>query len=253
MFEKILRFTMKNEPEYDKKMIIFNQDYLKIGIIVALFCATCINVPAAIIYIISASLIPDELWIWNIVILVSLIIVFIFIFNKLLVDTKMKTSIVTEITDRIYGKLYSMSGKAITNKDFDILKAGDSDLYNRISTCKCAGKCYSTCFRLLKTLKKGEMTLVAIRVAEYEKREERHQHFYTMHAIYVYNNWCFDSFSGKQIPLDTFLETLEGIVYKTFKYNDISKKDLKTFQQDENTNIVYWCKKHDCELFWNNI
>ena len=94
-------------------------------------------------------------------------------------------------------------------------------------------------FNLLDTLKCGELLLVAIRY--YGDTLP-----YTMHAIYVKDNWCFDTYTQRQFPLTRFFELYEAKFYKEISYSEIEHLTYEEFILTEAKLMKEWCKENKC-------
>ena len=145
-----------------------------------------------------------------------------------------------DISDSIYFDVFTKKGKAITEDDF--CKICDS--YPNLFYCLrheelCNRYCYGICFNLLDTLKCGELLLVAIRY--YGDTLP-----YTMHAIYVKDNWCFDTYTQRQFPLTRFFELYEAKFYKEISYSEIEHLTYEEFILKEAKLMKEWCKENKC-------
>lgn len=137
-------------------------------------------------------------------------------------------------------------GNAITGEDFDVLKKENKEEYDKISTLRCNGHCYYTCFELLRTLKKGKIMYVSVpRVGKDNKTKETS----TMHVIYVQNDWCFDTYSCRQYPLEQFMKDIVIKVYRTFQLSDIKDVEYEVFRDGMRAVIEEWCKANDCYYY----
>ena len=108
--------------------------------------------------------------------------------------------------------------------------------------------CYGTSFNILECLEKGEMHFIASNKLEDKTAETQNK--YTMHVIYVNNNWCYDTYSGRQYPLERALKAYQGKLYKVFTYEDIANKTYDDFRKEQYPEFKKWCEANDCEEQW---
>lgn len=149
------------------------------------------------------------------------------------------------IDKKMYTFFYVLKGKAISKKDFDSIKKGDASLYCRIIDQQVNGDCYTTCFGILKSLKKGTMQFIAMKIPD-SLKEDNHGRQYTMHALYVNNGWCFDTYSQRQHPLEEVMKRMGAKTYISISYEDLEGKSAKEFRAEYAPALQKWCEEHDC-------
>lgn len=142
---------------------------------------------------------------------------------------------------------YTKKGKAISKEAFKTIKKKNELLYSTIKDQDCRGLCYSVCFELLKTLKKGGIQFISVN--EFTSKKETP--FETIHVIYVNNNYVFDTYCHRQLPLEAFLAIHQAKIYKTFKYEDIKDFSYEEFRKIEYPDFAKWCKENDVHELWN--
>lgn len=147
------------------------------------------------------------------------------------------------IGKRLFLKLFVLKGKALSKSDIQKIQKENPVLYRAITKLLYHGYCYSTCFELLQCLKKGEMHYIAVHQLQCA---EEHPTKYTMHVLYVYNDWCFDTYSQTQVPYSKAVEAFNPIPYKVFKYEDIKGKDYYEFKAENQVALHKWCDEIDC-------
>lgn len=242
MLEKILRRTLfKGLSESDQNTQLLLKDLYKLDFVVFIILLMLAVFPIAA----EVSMLIDEHTWYNIILgIVSIIVYTVFIvwfINKFSEPIQIFKGLVR---DYWYGSIYPIKGNALNKSDFNEIKGKNKKLYNIILTSKCRGHCYGVCFELLKCLTKGEIKFIAIKA--FDDDEECKDNYYTMHVLYVYNNWGFDTYSNKQYPLDEILKVFEAKEYKTFSYNDIEGKDFDEFKSEISDDFAKWCVENDC-------
>lgn len=159
------------------------------------------------------------------------------------------------LADKLYNRLYAQKGKAISKKDFKKIKSENKVLYDSITSSKCHGYCYATCFNLLRTLKTGNIKFMAVKLVNTGNKTEE----YTMHVVYEKNGWIFDTYNQRQYPVEKSMELHDAIVYKNFSYEDIIFSSYDKFImllsydefRDKNYDeLAKWCKEHNCYQEW---
>lgn len=138
---------------------------------------------------------------------------------------------------------YVVKGDAISKEDFDTMREKKENLYRSIAQQQCRGACYNISFNLLQCLKKGTMQFTAIKSVG----DDECEHYYTMHVFWVNNEWCFDTYSGRQWPLEYMMKCCQGKVCTIFSYEDVQGKNYNQFMKEHNAQIEKWCKENDCE------
>lgn len=182
----------------------------------------------------------------NIVFMIFGAIVILYtILCALLIKTKAEK--ICEFRQMIFSKiifyLFTLKGKAISNLDWHTIKELDKKCYDHIMKQECKGYCYNACFRILQCLKKGNMKFIAVLNPDRRPR-------YTMHVLYVNNDWCFDTYSQRQYPLKKIMSICKAIEYKEFSYSDIEGKTYYEFREENCLELKEWCRKNNIEQNW---
>lgn len=73
---------------------------------------------------------------------------------------------------------------------------------------------------------------------------------FTMHVLYVKDGWAFDTYSGRQYPLDKIHEIYKAKIYKTFTFDDIGEKSYEEFMSEIRLELVEWAKENNCYTVW---
>lgn len=149
------------------------------------------------------------------------------------------------ISASMYSSQYVLKGNAILKDDFEIIKEEKKILYYGMMTQQVNGFCYSVCFDILKCLKKGTIQFVAIisNHAEYDNK-------YTMHVLYVNDNWCYDTYSQRQYPLEEVLKRMKAKTYTSFAYEDVAENTYEEFRSKHALALKEWCEANDCYQEW---
>lgn len=147
----------------------------------------------------------------------------------------------------IYVSQCVSKGRAISKSDFEIIKKVNSKLYNSIMNLEVHGYSYTVCFDLLKYLKKGNFMLIGVKRLN---KDEISKNKYTVQALYVYNNWCFDTYSQMQYPLEEVLRRTGAKVYKSFSYDDVKDKSYVEFRALNVVALQDWCYENDVFQRW---
>lgn len=155
-----------------------------------------------------------------------------------------------QIAEKVYFWRYTTKGKALIKKDFEIIRNNDYILYDFISSQKCRGYCYSTCFKILELLKRGEIEFLAVKKFSFEKDDKKDDgRNYTMHVLYINNGWAFDTYSQCQYPVDEIHKIYRAKIYKTCTFDDIRNKSYYDFKAENESKIKKWCNNNDCSYF----
>lgn len=147
------------------------------------------------------------------------------------------------VASTLFFSRYVVKGNAIAKEDFETIKKDNNLLYQSIAQQQCRGKCYSICFELLKCLKKGIIQFTAIKIVG----DDEAKNYYTMHVLYVNNDWCFDTYSGRQYPLEEVMKCYQGKIYTIFFYEDVEGKTYEEFMEEHDYELEKWCEENDCE------
>lgn len=158
------------------------------------------------------------------------------------------------VAQKIYFWIYTTRGKALSKADFETIRISNPDLYDSILTQDCLGYCYTTCYELLNTLKKGEIEFVAIKKSSLEVKDPAFDgRYFKIHVLYINNGWAFDTYSQQQYPLSTLHRILKAKVYKSFGFNDICNKSFYEFRDEQRPGINEWCDANNCDSFSDRI
>lgn len=155
------------------------------------------------------------------------------------------------IAEKVYFRRFTTKGKALSNKDFEIIKSNNDTLYDFISTQKCRGYCYSVCFDILKVLKKGCIEFIAVKKFAMDKDDENDDgRNFTMHVLYINNGWAFDTYSQCQYSIEELHNIYKAKIYKTFNFDEIKDKSYEDFRTENEPELAEWCINNDCSQFW---
>lgn len=146
------------------------------------------------------------------------------------------------VEDSLYASKHTLRGNAISKEDFTVLAEKDIHLYRFITSEACRGNCYHVCYEIMQNLEKGSFLLAAVHRTSSDDIKNK----YTMHALYVNNNWCFDTYTQKQLPLKKALELFRGKTYKVYSYEDSKGKSIQEFRDEIYPALKKWCDKNDC-------
>lgn len=246
MLDFVLRKSVyENVSEYKKNAVMLSKDRIKMNLLSLILISFFVAYPLGLMLSLLFLFFTHSYSILNIFIIISLIIVYICLikgFSDIIEKFRLK------IYASLYFNKYVTKGKAISKKDFEDIKKADINLYSRLKQIKTEGICYWTCFELLKCLKKGHIQFVRIRVVEDDEIKKHGK--YTMHVLYVNNNWCFDTISGKQHPLEEALNRRYAKTYTIYSYDDIKNNSYEEFKRNELAALRDWCKQNDCSEGW---
>ena len=140
-----------------------------------------------------------------------------------------------------YTNKYTIHGNALYGCDFNKIEEEKEILYTYITSPLASGRCYSLCFHILKTLEKGEIKFVGI-----ENHDTDDDTIYTMHVLYVNNEWCYDTYSQRQYPLKEHLEFYNALEYMTLSFNDIKDFSYEEFRNYHQNSLKKWCEDNNC-------
>ncbi|MNT54423.1 hypothetical protein D3C72_1915870 [compost metagenome] len=113
---------------------------------------------------------------------------------------------------------------------------------------ECRGYCYTICFSILEVFKQGTIKFIAVKnlLADGESNDYE----YTMHVLYVNNEWAFDTFSHRQLPLDELLALYKCKEYKDFSFSDIIDLSYEEFTDLNYEKLKLWCKENSVFQKW---
>lgn len=243
---KIYFIGLTKEDKHIAELLIdsFKMDFVSFLILLlVLFFPFVTALSTLLVSIFFTNLSIDNIIVGAIFVILSLfLIIFFFI--------KFKDEI-ANLKVGMQHKLYSsylFKGNALSKKDFEEIKIKKEILYEFITEFKAQGYCYSICFDLLKILKKGKILFVAINDVDDKKANK-----YTMHVLYVNNDWCYDTYSQKQHPLAYALDHFYAKKYTSFSYDDIKEKSYDEFREEQSPALKVWCEQNDCFENWSDI
>lgn len=247
MFEFILRKTLlKNLSEEDQNMAMLQKQKFKMRFISQIFVTLFGILPLAVLI---TSLITSELTLSNVVQFIILILAyaiyavyFVRRFNEPIEIFK------GLIAANMYSSRYVLKGNAISKDDFDIIKKEKEMIYYGMMKQRVNGYCYHVCFEILKCLKKGTIQFVAVKRLKSDKTEQHNE--YTMHVLYVNNNWCYDTYSERQYPLEEVMSKMKAKTYRSFSYADVDRKTYEEFREEHSPALIQWCKENNCYQKW---
>ncbi len=150
------------------------------------------------------------------------------------------------LTERIYFLICTKKGKALSKKDFETIRKVYKDLYKVIATQNCIGHCYSVCFDICKTLKKGSIEFIAVKKFSFEKDDGKD---FTMHVLYINNGWAFDTYSSRQYPVEKLHKIYKAKLYKVLDYDSIRDKSYEEFIDEQEPELAKWSAINDCYMF----
>ena len=248
MFEFFLRKTvMKKLSKEDQDVWLLKKDGFKMQYFAYVLIFLLVGLPFSewIAVLIIGEYTLTNLIIQCIIILVYIIFVlhFIHMFNE---QIEIFTAL---IMNKLFFGRYVVKGGAISKDEFDVLKKENENLYNQIRYGAVQGTCYSTCFKILQCLKRGQLHFVAIK----KIGDDTIKNYYTMHVLYVWNDWCFDTYSARQYPLEKVMTHFRGKLYTTFSYQDIEGKTYQEFKEENYAALEKWCQENDCNQVWMKV
>lgn len=148
----------------------------------------------------------------------------------------------TPISNFLFFNIVALKGNAINKVDCKQIKATNKTLYHLIKTKECRGICYQVCFYILQALKKGSIKFIGIKPREADNLKNN----FTMHVIYVNEDWCFDTYTRKQYKVEKLMTLYRAKEYKSFLYKDIAGKSYQEFKEDIRSELKKWCEENDC-------
>lgn len=134
---------------FDKKLqdILFELDK---QLIIKFYCSVLFFTSTLLIYATIAFFLNTQMQLYTLEVLLYILGLFIVMFKFPNIVFKLPML----IAERIFFLMYTVKGKAISKKDFQIIKQVDEIAYSIISRQKCRGICYAVCFNICKDLKK---------------------------------------------------------------------------------------------------
>ena len=250
MLEFILRRTvLKKFSKEDQNTTLLLKHKIKLDFIAQFMIYMFAVLPLASLI---TLLISSEHTLSNIIqsiILIVAYVIFLFFFMKRFCEPI--AIFKNLVTSTMYFSRYVTKGEALSKNDFEIIEKEQEKIYYGMKTLQVNGFCYSVCFELLKCLKKGTIQFVAIKQLENEKDEEEgRNNYYTMHVLYVNNDWCYDTYSEMQYPLEEVMKRTKAKTYKSFTYDDVKDKTYEDFRAEHGPALKEWCNENDCYQKW---
>lgn len=244
MFKYLYRRTLpKKLSEYEKDIAMLLYDQTKINCITAIliYLFFCFPINMGIAILLCGNLRIDDF----IISIILFLLYFIFFkwFNK-----KFKTHLkdfYQTISSAWYTEKYTIHGEALISYDFNKIKDESTNLYKYITSPLASGRCYSLCFHILKILQEGKIKFIAIK-----KDNTEDTILYTMHVLYVNNDWCYDTYSQRQYPLNKHLEFYNAIEYITLSFDDIKDFSYEEFRNYHKNSLKRWCEENNCSQNW---
>lgn len=247
MFEFLFRKTIvKNRPKEEQDFTMLLKDKFKVEYLSYFLLSLLAWMPAVIFVIMFVTITPS---LFNILSLAILVFVYLILVISFRVRFKNEIEVFRALLFlSMYTTEYVLKGKALSQEDFETIKKENPELYQSLMLHQSHGYCYSICFSILKCLKKGMMLFVAVK--NINKEDENDTHEYTMHVLYVNNQWCFDTYSQRQHPINKVLEKMGAIPYTSFGYENIGEKTYEEFRAEHAPALEDWCNAHDCHQTW---
>ena len=243
MLEFILRRTvLKTLSKEDQETAMLLKDKIKIEFVSKLLICIFVALPLASFI---TLLFCCEKTLSDVIQCIILIVAYIFFevwFMKKFYEPI--DNFIKLVSINIYSSRYVVKGNAITKTDFDIIKKENEKLHDFMMSQQVNGCCYGVCFEILKCLKKGKLMFIAVNAVG-EKDIA-----YTMHVLYVNDNWCFDTYSQRQYPLEEVIKRFKAKTYKIFSYEDVDGKNYDEFRKQQAPALQEWCNANDCHQEW---
>lgn len=246
MFKYFLRKTIfKGLDKEDQDILLLSKDLIKMWFLSTFLVAVYTIIPITIIFIlllIYSDIIDIKVWGSISILVMAFAGWFRIKFNE---EISKFTDLVSST---LYFERYVTKGKAISKRDFSKIREKKEVLYNAIRYQKVKDYCYAVCFELLKCLEKGTIQFVAVKNLPADKKEDGKE--YTMHVLYVDKDWCFDTYSQRQYPLEYIMKIFKGKTYKSFAYKDVQGKNYEDFRDEHYEALKKWCEENDCAQVW---
>lgn len=165
------------------------------------------------------------------------------------IGNKRSRELCTSLALKTYFHLITKRGEAITEEDFKLLKKRHDLMYYVIVEQECRGRCYASCFNLCKSLKKGQIEILAVRELYYKNEDISQLPKYTMHVIFKNNGWIFDTYSVRQYKKEDFYKIEEAKHCCSYRYEEIKEKSYMQFVVENVEKLQKWAKKNDCTCY----
>lgn len=245
MFEYFLRkFIFNTFSEEDQDTIMLLKYRVKMDVTVRLLL---LILEVLLIWIFATFMLINNLNIIIVLVIAITCCIFTEIF-KTKYSSKLQ-NFYKQLSRWLYVHRYVLRGKAISKRDFYRIRNKNQELYEFIVNLKTNGYCYSICFDILECLAKGKILFVAIKISS-KSSHYKYNNNYTMHVLYVFDGWCYDTYSEMQYPLEEVLERSKAKIYKSFSYKDIQEKTYYEFKEENLAELQKWCEENDCYQKW---
>lgn len=236
----------KDCSKEDQEIIVLAKNYIKMDLLsfglVYFFCFLPVISIVIAIFTCDFTVVANIAW----SILIFAYCIFICWFIKKFQEHIIKVKEL--LRSKLYFTRYVVRGKAILKDGFKTIKEKNKNLYNHIRKQNVKGCCYYVCFEILKCLQKGTIQFVAIKSMSGDLEDSDNE--FTMHVLYVNNNWCFNTYSQTQHPLEEVMKRCKARTYRSFDYDDIAGKTYKQFREEQYLALKKWCKENDCFQQW---
>ena len=141
----MIKFLMRKTTYrgFDKKLqdLLFDLDR---HLIIKFYCSVLYITSPLLIYATIAFFLNTQMQLYILEVLLYILGLFIVMFKFPNIVFKLPML----IAERIFFLMYTVKGKAISKKDFQIIKQVDEIAYSIISRQKCRGICYAVCFNI---------------------------------------------------------------------------------------------------------
>ena len=245
MFEYFLRkFTFNDVSKEDQNTIMLLKYRIKMDIIVRLLLIIPEVLPI-VIFAVFMLMCNGNIITFSVIAIVYCIFVETL---KIKYNSKLQ-NFYTPMSKWLYVHRYVLRGKAISREDFKQIRKQNKSLYEFMVNLQTNSYCYSICFDILDCLAKGKILFVAIRISSKSSRY-KYNNNYTMHVLYVFDDWCYDTYSEMQYPLKEVLRRSQAKIYKSFSYKDIQGKTYYKFKEEQIHALQKWCEENDCYQRW---
>ncbi len=141
----MIKFLMRKTTYrgFDKKLqdLLFDLDR---HLIIKFYCSVLCITSTLLIYATIAFFLNTQMQLYTLEVLLYILGLFIVMFKFPNIIFKLPML----LAERIFFLMYTVKGKAISKKDFQIIKQVDEIAYSIISRQKCRGICYAVCFNI---------------------------------------------------------------------------------------------------------
>ncbi|MEG0873016.1 MAG: hypothetical protein RSE00_02540 [Clostridia bacterium] len=231
------RKHLKESSKQQQEILLLLKDRVKVELGTEIILISLITIPLSSLL---AVFIEVEHTLINIVgfgaMAIGYCVFIIWLFKKFKEEIRI---FVAMVEANLYYSMYLLKGNAISNEDIDIIKNNDKNLYGCLTSLNTSGYCYFVCFSILKCLKRGKIEFIAI-------KNDKGINEFTMHVLYVNNDWCFDTFSQKQYLVNDLKKIFQAKEYASFSYSDIENQSYEEFRNASCIALEKWCNENDC-------